>query len=400
MNSIRAISINTLNDDKSHSMSNINNSWKIEKFTDYTGKSNYKIKTEKNKPLKIINYNSMPAYGVPGAKSYQTKNVPTLNKSIMKSSPIRTIRKNRKMTNSPIVHSKSISPELRSNSTSPVNTINNVELNYFLDRNAFKTMDSADINYIINQNNFISYQNERELAEKSFIFGHLFLKNVNIQFINLNIFYPNFNDYLKISLWSQNLNDIFDIQNIYNFIFRKNDIQKSKFISKEVKLNVSADSQIFFTIHFDSVQIKQEFGIKYSLYYSETNSVQPLVEKDLNVLQVIPKKTQITNDSKSSSSSSTKSASKEVPFVLEKPKESLLPNIQQNNTIFGNVQMKTASSKEKNSILNDTSNFSLLPNVSNQKKKEMTPIIEFDDSSNNTENDLKNILEILKELKH
>jgi len=68
MNSIRAISINSLNDDKSHSTSVGHTNWKIEKYTDSTGKMNYKIKTEKPSLKSKWTGNSIPAYGVPGSK--------------------------------------------------------------------------------------------------------------------------------------------------------------------------------------------------------------------------------------------------------------------------------------------------------------------------------------------
>jgi hypothetical protein len=411
MNSIRAISINTLNDDRSKSLSSLNTSWKIEKYTDNYGKLNYKIKTDKVKnKTKIINHTSLPAYGVPGSKSYQTKNVPTLNQSIIKNSPvIKTIKNSKK--------SSSVSATISQSVPSTVSSIKHSKLTigdyYPTERSAYDTIQTVESsNYLVYQGKFLSYKDEKDLIEKSYLASHLFLKNASLHYISFIIHSSVKFDSLRLSFWTQKINQLSEVVNIYNHIVDNYEIQNQKIIIKNVNLFIPTHSQFFVTCHFES-PYNGDFGIKYSLFYNFQNNYEKINELNMDIpLSIVENVSPINLQSSLNKESSVESAESDeiVPEIITEniptPIETDLPSL--SNTIFGS-KMNLKSNipifnkpKEK-SILNDSSNFSLLQTPSNIfNKKDGKPfniLNDVDDSSNNSENDLRNILEILKELK-
>jgi hypothetical protein len=406
MNSIKAISISTLNDDKSQSVAGSHNSWKIEKFTDNLGKLNYKIRTDKIKPSKTktsSHYNAMPAYGVPGAKSYQTKNVPTLNSSIIKYSPIKQYKKKKSINTvmttptknvltSDIMIKKSLEISNSSDDKQIISQISNLKY-FILERNLLTGIKSnSPNNYIINQNNLLSYKDEKDLVNKCLILGHYFNNPITISDFNLIFTFDNslIENKFKISIWKQNV-DTDEIFNIYNLDL-KSEISKNKLIINRTKLDIYVEnnSNLLITFHCDN--FKNNFGIKYNLI----GNFNDLIINQTN------------NELKDSTSVSTLTTNTKPVSVIENQnpisiKSDDIPKLS-NDTIFGNVDFNAQvpifkKSKDK-SIINDSSNFSLLQGSLNvfHKKKEKSDSV-MDDSSHNTENDLKNILDILRELK-
>lgn len=433
MNSIKAISINSLNnDDKSQSTSSINNMWKIEKYTDPSGKLNYKIRTDKAKSKSKMSVSSaMPAFGVPGAKSYQTKNTPTLNSSIIKYSPIKShkSKKNTSIKIPTISQSVSIATKptievipnsIKSNIVSKSSeVVSEIVSNVFnggwltFERN-YNGILSTSLSYLVDQNGYISYLNEKELSQKSFLKGHLFLHPFFLKYVTFLIYSDGWIPAeFQISIWSQRIDKPYEIQNIYNYKIKEEIINNQLFqkaIVKSVDIYVSPNCQLFVTLHFSN-QPKQNhsFGIKYSLSYqldTKKESLETISELNLNVLQ-----SKINNDKSLpqtivSPMSSSSESSKELEKVsIFNPNNTDIPNL--SNTIFGNISLKKSNipifqkTKDK-SVYQDT--FSLLQSSNTLlqplKMTEESSAIPFDDSSNQTENDLKNILDILKDLKH
>jgi len=420
MNSIRAISIHT-NDDKSHStLSNSHQptSWKIEKFVNPFGKTNYKIKTDKGKNKTKSVSAAMPAFGVPGAKAYQTKHAPTLNSAVMKYSPVKYDKKKKSSSSpakSPMITSSSITPTTTTNHRI-VPTVISKQPNHCIERCVFSSSSSFSKQCLVQLNSFLPYGTQTDLLENAWIHSHLLLYPITIQHV---AFFIHSKVKVKVSVWSQPLNNPSNITNIYNYSTSPLHQQANKRLIKPVQLDVKSETQLFVTVHFDS-DYSGPFGIKYALYYQplELSSFETSVIEECDIsfsnhkttTTVVNKPDEVVEKESSSSSSTTPSntSSKKrsmtgQPSQSEKTKAIQLNTME--NTIFGevlkqqnNIPIFHKPSKEK-SILQDSSHFSLLQTPQNVFQKKNNAVVEYDDSSNNTENDLKNILEILKELK-
>jgi hypothetical protein len=239
----------------------LNQSWTLEKTTNDSGKTNYKLITSDSKsssrhgkkPKKSVqNHKSIAAYGVPSADAYLNNKAQTLNSSIIKSIKKTAIKKE---------------PH------DPTNVDSLEDQSYHLNIERFAESRGQIFQHgIISNDTILPYQDENDLLKKSFIYGHLIKENSIINNIHILLSYfgkEKIN--LTLSIWSLNFVPQMELVKITSIPFNNLSPNIGKFIKKELNSKMIQKGQLFLTIDSDS-KYSGDLVIKYSIHLEQVNA--------------------------------------------------------------------------------------------------------------------------------
>jgi len=249
----------------SKSLDRLNQSWTLEKTTNDSGKTNYKLITSdlksSSRPKKnrksVQNHKSIAAYGVPSADAYLNNKAQTLNSSIIK-----TIKKaSKKKENEPTNDAVAIEDEPEQ--------FYDVTIERFAE-----SKGKINKNMIITNNTILEYKDENDLLKKSFIYGHLIksysiIKNIYI----LLSYFGREKLNLTISIWSLNFLPQMELQNLVSIPFKNLAPNVGKFIKNELNSRIVQKGQLFLTVHSESLR-EGDLMIKYSVLLEQKTDAQ------------------------------------------------------------------------------------------------------------------------------